>query len=133
VSWIKDLRDALRTQIQTTTGVTTVADWVIEIQREKLTGRELHLAPASRKSTNSARGCKHRSASFVCMLVYPDGTDANAEAAQVIVDSLETLLNARVGVFSIVEIEQPQVLDPMEWREQHKLSTTIIFTLEAVV
>lgn len=133
MSWIKDLRDALRTQIQTTTGVTTVADWVIEIQRDKLTGREFHIAPASRKSINASRGQKNRNASFVCMLAYPEAKDADAEAAQVIVDSLETLLNAKIGEFSIIEIEQPQVLDPAEWREQSKLSTTIILTLEAIV
>jgi hypothetical protein len=136
MSWIQDLRD------QTAAAITALAlgpivttSWVPEFQRDKVVAAELNIFPVSRTTTNASRGCKQRTAVIGVFYIDPMKVatrDAQAEAAQLIGDKLEELLNTKVNGYSITKVEQSDIVDQSEWRAQNAITTTYLLTLELI-
>ncbi len=146
-NWLKELRDSFTEHLDSLSLSNTMPglelrnddvfvkrSWIPEIEREKLSLREMHVFPVSRTIANASRGCKLRKAVMGVMLVTPvnQGQELETmEAAQSIGDELERLLNTKVGGFSITSVEQPQIADPTEWRTNQVLSITFLVTFES--
>lgn len=132
-SWLKALNDDFVTALEgLLSNVVVIGEWVIEVQRDKLTQREIHVAPAHRKVAAASRGLKKKVAMIQCMIVDPLRGYEEVESAQLLVDQLEGLLNTRLGIFTITEIHQPIVLDTDQFRTERKISTTVVFTFEGI-
>lgn len=133
MSWISDLQIIVLNKLNTLAmPATVIGEWVIEVQRDKVTGTELHLAPASRSSGPASRGYTTRRATFALMVIVPleqGAEDDAAEAAQAVGDKLDTL--TQVGDYIVRNVSQPAILDANEWRENRMLSTTYLIEMEA--
>lgn len=147
-NWLKDLRNEFAEHLDNlalsnvmpglellNADVFVKRSWVPEIEREKLSLRELHVFPVSRSVGTASRGCKLRKATMGVMLVTPMNQgqeDDMTEASQSIGDELERLLNTRIGGFAITGVEQQQIVDHEEWRKYRKLSVTYLISFEAI-
>lgn len=139
MSWITDTRTAVADALEALPAfedLTILREWVPEIDREKLTELEIHIAPLARRSTLQSR-CSTLNAIDVSIgFVDPANADPNqkaakAEAEQDLVDAMiAAMLGKRVGTFFCPAVEQSTITDVDHWRESECVSTFVNLTLE---
>lgn len=141
MSWVNDIRNDVATAIEALpalAGETIVRSWVPEVDRNKMTKREIHISPESRILSVASRACRRQTFTVWVAVVDPfartGSEDAQAESGSSIADAIAFgLLTTYVGTSRamVTAVEQPIVASVQHWRELRSFASFLKLTLEA--